>query len=294
MKTYNEMADEVFRTGDKIIEAKRKKKKKYTAVISLAAVVTVLALVLWQGGFLNKDVPISTQNESTASTENSTKITTETSATQPTKKDVYESVKSGADGNSGYDENASESSKGETYGDETGFFCLPVFPTKDGIKYSGEKITDEEAGEYFSQNTWLVSALTASGVETDKIKISETGYCHTSFTGQENEQLFVKLNFRDYPVFNGDSLIAIITLVKENGKISATPSFGATWFEKYGSFLNAHKGEKLIMAYAGACEFIVTPDGEIADFSGGNLKNEYGNVANIYEKLYCPESVYVP
>lgn len=290
MKTYNEMADEVFCTGDRIIEARKKKKKKYVAVISSAAVITVSTLVLWQSGIFNKSTPISTQEESTAVS----RLTTDTSTTQPTKKDIYEPVKSVVNGNSGSDKSASESSKDETYGDDTGYFCIPVFPTKDGIKYSGEKITDEEAKNYFGENTWIVSALTESGVETDRIKISETGYCHTSFTGQENEQLFVKLNFRDYPVFNGDSLIAIITLVKENGKISATPSFGATWFEKYSFFLNAHKGEKLVMAYAGAGEFIVTPDGEITDFYGGNLKKEYGNVANIYEKLYCPESVYVP
>ena len=112
---------------------------------------------------------------------------------------------------------------------------IPAVPAvtgaKPGVKVVGEKITDAEAKAYLAENTWVGSALAASGVSFEDISYSETGYCHVSYDGTEGKQLEVRQNFRDYLAYSDSGkLIAIITITKENGKLSASPAFGGPWF----------------------------------------------------------------
>lgn len=190
---------------------------------------------------------------------------------------------------------------GGTYGGDTmGGWMIPAMPNaagaKQGVKITGEKITDSEAKAYFAENTWIVSALSSSGVPTDNLKFSDKGYCHVSYDGTEGKQLEVRQNFRDYLVYNNGKLVAIVTLTKDNGKLSATPAFGGPHFDDYNAFLQKHKGEKLLFVYAGWMEIVITPDGRCINPQGYDISKDYGFEAlgNPYDYFYSEAATYIP
>jgi len=301
MKTYIEMADEVFRKGDEQINTANIKKKKTVITLSLVCV-TLVAVGVW----LNTDHKITAVKPSGNETsvevaaENSTGESVESNETTLTEErsqetEQEEKITTTTPENNSYTSADSEETKdGASYGGNS-WFCIPCFPRSNKIDYVGEKLTDAEAKAYFSEEkSSIASALSSSGVPADKIEIKEKGYSHISYTGKENENLTLTQNFRDYLVYNGNELVAIITLVKENGKIYNTPSFGATWFSDYNNFLNAHKGEKLVYVYVNQVELIVTPDGTAYNTFGVDMSQYFDGVDNAYNRLYCAEDVYIP
>ena len=198
-------------------------------------------------------------------------------------------------------------------GSSSYLYVLPEKPAREELERSGEKLTDKKAQRFFKENLpWLQRALSASGVPADALRISERGYSHVAFDNNTGAQYFamttdagcvggqmpvcaLRQNFRDYPVWNGDELVAIVTLVLENGEIHANPAFGGTWFKDFGDFLNMHKGEKLLFLYfGGQTEFVLTPDGKVRNPQGQELVPDFGEIENPYEFFYCSEAVYVP
>lgn len=160
---------------------------------------------------------------------------------------------------------------------------IAMIPSKNTKEYIGEKITREEAYEYFAKNAQsLASSLSASGVklvergegiycaDESVLFINGTflvrnGYCHVSYRGVKGEGLTIKQNFMDFPVFSGGKLVAIVTLVKENGLIYGTPAFGGPWFEGFQQIMDKYDKKKLLFLYAGAKEYIITPDNKVID-----------------------------
>lgn len=188
---------------------------------------------------------------------------------------------------------------GSTYGGvQSSGGCIPVVPAatgaKPGVNVVGEKITDAEAKAYLRENTWIGSALTASGVPANDLTYSETGYCHVSYDGAEGKQLELRQNFRDYLAYSGGKLIAIITVTKENGQLSATPAFGGPWFSEYDAFLNAHKGEELLYVYAGFMEIIITPDNQYVNPQGTDVSAYFEGVEKPYAYFYNDAATYTP
>lgn len=202
-------------------------------------------------------------------------------------------------GSSSSSENKADSTStpdsSETYGGQHGNPFIASLPKNNKTQLIGEKITDVEAQEYFKDNAdGIVSSLRASGVtikdrdEEKRYAVSNhmiyadpnidlavmRGYCHVSYDGEEKPDdepcLTVKLNFMDFPVYSGGRLVAIVTLTKENGVITSTPSFGGTWFGFYEQFMKkwADKKAKLLFVYAGAVEFIITPDNKVVNPMG--------------------------
>ena len=179
-----------------------------------------------------------------------------------------------------------------------GFF-IPAVPAaagaEPGINITGEKITDSEAKAYFDENRQsIVSTLAASGVPADDIKISEKGYSHVSYDGTEGKQLELRQDFRDYPVYNGSRLVAIITLTKENGRLYNTPAFGAPWFDSYSDYLNAHKGQKLLYVYPKNAEIVIAPDGSYRSTAGYDVQDYFEGVDNPYQYFYSEAATYIP
>ncbi len=170
-----------------------------------------------------------------------------------------------------------------------------VTGAKPGVKATGEKISDKEALEYLELNkVSIASSLSASGVPADNITFSEKGYSHVSYDGTEGKQLEVRENFRDYLVYSGGKLIAIMTVTKENGALSGTPAFGGPWFDDYDKFLRNHKGEKLLYVYAGYMEIIITPDNLCYNPQGKDVTDYLEGVANPYEYFYSDSATYTP
>ena len=167
-------------------------------------------------------------------------------------------------------------------------------PKSNEITFTGEKLTDEEAGKYFTENySSLVSSLKAMGVQADGLKIAEKGYAHINYD-ENGAALEVHQNFRDYLAWSGDKLVAIITLTKEGGKLFSTPAFGGPWLDSYNEFLKAHSGQKLIYLYYGISEVILLPDGSTVNPLGYDVSKDFDWVKNPYEWFYNEDVVFVP
>ncbi len=306
MKDYKEMAQSVFERINKYEKDKKKKQRAFrnmlTAVIVLILTGTaVFGLMFGNHTVKNKDAAV----EESVAAEGS-KGENKSFKTKVGNSDAGQNNTSAAES---FSENNTENSTSTTkattqksdspdkYGESSGGIggiFIPALPKDRRIIVIGEELTYEEAAEYFKENQYSIkSALGASGVNASEMKIEEKGYSHVSFTGAENKPFELKQNFRDYLVLSKGRLIAIITLVKENGKIYNTPAFGANWFDDYYARLRQYKGQELVFAYAGSLELVITPDNKYFNAMGYEHGVDFGT-QDIYNMFYHEKAVYVP
>lgn len=270
MKTYEQMAAEVFEKGEAQIRKNRKKKRK-------AALAAVLCAAVCAGLYpgIKKYQSLSTQ---------SVNPTTETAETAMSQRDGSVDSPTTLPSDNYGGEMTSDG------GGKTGDGGASAISLPGEIKVVGEEITDKEAAQYFNENRqWLQSALSANGVPCGNLTIKDTGYCHISL-----EQGELRQNFRDYLAYNDGKIIGIITLTKENGVLSSTPAFGAPWFEDFTRFLDEHSGQELIFIYAGFLEAVLCPDGECVNPMGLDVSEYFGEIEDPYNALYMKQAVYVP
>lgn len=277
MKNSNEMVNSLFERRDIYIaeqNAKRKSTLKIAVSVCSLCLVALAGFGVWKSGTgAAKSAIQPSGTPSTAQIDNGKNDIPTTNTPQ----------------------NETPSVDGDGIGYGVGGFMIPALPQNNNITFTGEKITDDEAKAYFSENyVSIVGAFLANGVSADNIKISEHGYCHISYDGTEGKGLEVRQNFRDYLVYNGDSLIAIMTLTKENGEISNTPSFGAPWFDSYNKYLQNHAGQELIYVYAANTEIVIAPDGSYVNPIGYDVSDYLNPVKNPYEWFYNENAVFVP
>ena len=312
MKTDREMAEAILHD----VQTRRAAKKRRVSVLAAALVVVCAVAAVFAaqkaGLFLPRaggestaavldamtpsdaqqqaaQVPETSGDVAAATTEGAAQTTNgiTTTANLTTSAPAQQGQAATTQGASGPDK-----SGGDEYGGPVGGVRIPALPADRTVQYThtGEAITDEEAAAWFKENTWLQSALASSGVDVSGVRFAEHGYCHVSYDGT----LEVRQNFRDYLVWNGrGDLIAIVTLTKENGILSATPAFGAPWFGAYNAFLQQHKGEALVFVYAGSLELVLTPDGGIYNPQGTDV-SEYIGVEKLYEIFRCDAASYIP
>lgn len=200
------------------------------------------------------------------------------------------------------------SQKPENDGGETGgsissvisSLYIPVPPcmcnAQDGINVTGAEITDPEAQQYFKDNYALLkSSLSASGVSVDDFTISEKGYCHISYDGTEGKMLELRQNYRDYLVYNGKELVAIITLVKDdNGKLWDSPAFGASWFKAFNDFLQNNRGQELIFIYAKNTELVLGTQSMMNPQGYADPTRYLDSIDDVYNYFYHEKAVYIP
>jgi len=304
MKNYKEIADSVLSRRDKYEKARKEKRKKtvlLTVITSCVLLAVISTVGIMKYGWIDNNLKIenssSMKNEKTEAVKNyaeedksvttTKKQTTEQKDKTTTEKKQETEQKSEIEiDGGGYESGGHPNGNGS---------FIPILPFDREIKITGEAITDSEAKKYFEANKErLVANLSGSGVPSDSIKISENGYCHINYDGKEGESFELRQNFRDYLVYNGDALVAIITLYKENGEIFSTPSLGAKWFKDYSSYLRAHKGEKLVYVYAGWIEIIISPDNSYYNPMGIDVSEYLNGVEKPYEMFYNELAVYVP
>lgn len=304
MKNYNEIADNVLSRRDKYDETQKTKKKKIIRILSSVScfvIVVVLGVGIWQSGWLDFNSlsltnPSSQEGDNVESThdtlQESTTIinpTQEPTVTQAIIIPSTEQVISGQISGTLPDE-------GAFAGDGSNLWMIPTLPFDRSIALTGEAITDEEAKAYFEINgNSIISSLASSGTPVDNIRISEKGYSHVYYDGTEGKSFEIRQNYRDYLVYNGDKLIAIITLFKEDGEIYNSPMFGAKWFDSYGKYLEEHKGEKLVFVYAKFYEIIIAPDNTYYHPMGVDVTDEYiGFLEKPYDVFYHEAATYIP
>ena len=294
MKTYNEITERVLSRRNEYEEKQKSNRKRIIQISSVAgcfAVVLFLSVGVWQSEHFKDNSLL--DNEITTSDNDNVEVTANGQWEQNTDhiaitEPIYNLPNQPI-------ETPPDEGSYSSGGDVIGGWCIPALPFDRQIVTVGEEITDAEAHEYFDENKDIILAsLSASGVATDSIKISEKGYCHVSYDGIEGKSFEVRQNFRDYLVYNGDKLIAIITLYKENGEIFDTPSFGARWFDDYNAYLESHKGEELVYVYARWFEIIVAPDNTYYNTMGLDVAPYLEGIPNPYEMFYYKSAVYTP
>lgn len=293
MKNYNEIANRVLLRRDEYDETQKIKKKNITHISSLIScfvVVAIFGIGIWQGDWFDfNSLPIvnpsSQEGNNDETTNNTTQDQSTNQSTIPPTEQIL-TVQNTDPPDSGIVDLGGEVADG---------WFIPALPSDRDINITGEAITDAEAQEYFSKNQdSIIGSLSSSGVSSDSIKISEKGYCHVNYDGEEGKSFELRQNYRDYLVYNENELVAIITLWKEGGEISNTPSFGARWFDDYNAYLQTHKGEKLVYAYAGWFEIIIAPDNTYFNPMGHDVSQYLDGVEKPYEMFYHEAATYIP
>ena len=293
MKSYDETTNNLLERRDKYIEAQKIKKKnmiRISSVLSCFIIVAVLGLGIWRGGWLDYySLPIANPSSQEGND------TESTSNNKTQEKTTNQTIIPSTEQTTSIQNTDRNPDKGSPSGGNVGGWAIPALPFDKEIKITGEEITDAEAQEYFRKNqNSIISALASSGVSTNSIKISDKGYGHVTYNGEEGKSFEVRQNYRDYLVYNGNELIAIITLWKENGEIFNTPSFGAAWFDDYNKYLQTHKGEKLVYVYAGWFEIIIAPDNTYYNPMGLDASAYLEGIEKPYEIFYHESATYTP
>ncbi len=295
MKTYKEITERILTRRDEYEEVKKVKKQRILGISSAVGCFALAAvcLTVWKSTAPGSGSPINNQlminpDVLTEITDSEVDPSTVPPSTEPIIPDEITTVYNS--GNQSYD--IPYSPDGEIVG---GWF-IPALPFDRTMAISCEVITDAEAEEYFDKNAEsILGSLYASGMSSDSVRISEKGYSHVCYNGTMGKPLELRRDYRDYLVYSGDKLTAIITLFKdENGEICNTPSFGAKWFDDYNEYLQNHKGEELVYAYAGWFEIIIAPDNTYYNPMGLDASSYLEGVENPYDVFYHEAAVYIP
>lgn len=147
--------------------------------------------------------------------------------------------------------------------------AIPPLPATNAVVVTGELLTDAEARAYLAEHLdGYTEALSRIETLTGALRVEDSSYFHLCYGEGENQYLELRQNFRDYLLYSGDRLAAIVSLEKENGVIYDTVSGGSEWYAEYDAFLKAHKGERLLSVFAGMHEFILAPDGAMFSLLG--------------------------
>ncbi len=295
MKTYKEITERILTRRDEYEEAKKAKTKRMLGISSavgcfaLAAVtITVWNNTLPGNGISTDDLLTPVHDLLTETTDGNSDPATVPPSTETIVPDKITTMYNAP--NQPYDIPYS------TDGEVVGGWCIPCLPFERTIMISCEIITDAEAKEYFDKNAEsILAGLYASGMTSDNVRISEKGYSHVCYDGTAGKSFELRRDYRDYLVYSGDRLTAIITLFKdENGNIYNTPSYGAKWFDGYNNYLQSHKGEELVYAYAGWFEIIIAPDNTYWNPMGLDASQYLEGIENPYDIFYHEAAVYIP
>lgn len=164
------------------------------------------------------------------------------------------------------------------------------------IKRTGEDciLTVEEANAFMNERLPAYrEELKASGLVFHDLRFAPDGYSHVR-TGDSGNELI--MNARDFLLYDGDELVAIVNVIKEPDRISGGVAFGGPWYSEYQAFLEAHKGEALVYLYVGDVDAILTPDGQIFTATGTEISDSIvqEEQARYYEFFRFAENTYTP
>lgn len=310
MKSNEEMIDSLFDRREKYEKERGARRRSAVRIASIpvcAVLIALGAVIAWQAtrttesalspdGETGVDAALEATDSLTPSAAGSkgntltyAPIVPETDNGRDTSESEQSAVFEGGDGRIEIDETT------VVEDGQSAYFFIPALPATNEIDFVGEELTVGEARAYFAENiVSITSSLAASGVPTDDFHISESGYLHIKYTGAEGEKLTADQSWRDFPAYSGDTLVAIITLTKEDGKLYSSLAFGSPLYGKYDKFLKAHTGEKLIWVYAGPGEIALAPDGDALIPNGSQLSWFFGGLDDPYSWFFNEDATFIP
>ena len=323
MKDYKEMSDSVLKRVREYEQQKQKDKSKVRIIGKWSALIIPVLVISAVGIFMLASASgseIEKDNNAAGSKNDHSGHYENSSSSSKSKNDSEISFSSTSSSETSVSSSVLDSSAINPNERVGGQVMIAALPKNNRTEVIGEKITEEEARDYFNKNAAsLQSSLLASGVELAEISYEAAeydftsnvlcakgslmfmkGYCHISYDGSTDESkpgLTVKQNFMDFHVYNAGRLVAIVTLVKENNLIYGTPAFGAPWFDSFSNALNKYAGQKVIFLYAGAMAFAIAPDGTVIHPQGyeSSVRDSgLDTLPNAYEWFYNEQCVYTP
>ena len=153
-------------------------------------------------------------------------------------------------------------------------------------------ISNDEAVEYLNNaKNSIKNDLKACGIPVSQFEIKETGYSHIR-TGDDGNSMAV--NWRDYLAYDGDRLVAIIQVTKEETGLKHFLSFGGTWFSRYEKLLQQYKGTELAYIYIGDVEAFITPNNEVVPLMDIDVSSTLEQDLQYYEYFKTQYNVYIP
>lgn len=153
-------------------------------------------------------------------------------------------------------------------------------------------ISDGEAFTYLSTvHEGISNDLSVSGVSVSNLRITEKGYSFIR-TGDDGNSMAV--NWRDYLAYDGDELVAIIHVTKDETGIKHFLSFGGIWFSHYNELLKKHLNEELVYIYIGDVDAFITPDNEVISLSGTDVSSTIEEDREYYEFFKTRYNTYIP
>ena len=164
----------------------------------------------------------------------------------------------------------------------------------DDITVTGEKyaVSDSEAFAHINAHkNSIINDLNACGVNVSDIEIKEKGYSHIR-TGDDGNS--IALNWRDYLLYSGEDIVAILSVTKEENGIKHHISFGGEWFSYYADLLEKYEGNELVFLYIGDVEAFVTPDNMVCTLLGTDISEAVEENVNYYDYFKTEYNVYVP
>ena len=154
------------------------------------------------------------------------------------------------------------------------------------------KFTDNEIVEYLSNaKEAIMNDLKASGINVSRLTIKEKGYSHIR-TGDDGNSIAV--NWRDYLAYDGDKLVAIIQVTKEETGIKHFVLFGAQWFSHYNELMQQNSGVELVYIYIGDVEAFITPNNEVIPLMDVDISSTLEPNKEYYEFFKTQYNVYIP
>ena len=165
--------------------------------------------------------------------------------------------------------------------------------TRDPIVLMGEAyaVFDEEAALYLNgAKDSIRNTLIASGISVGDIRI-KGGYSHVR-TGKDGNSLAV--DWRDYLIYDGAELVAIVSVTKDGSGMKHHLMFGGAWFSDYAALLEQYEGIPLVYLYIGDVEAFVLPDHSVISLMGADVSAATEDGTAYYEYFFTTYNTYTP
>lgn len=163
----------------------------------------------------------------------------------------------------------------------------------DDLTVIGEEyiLSDNEGYAFLqSHKDAIINDLRISGVAVPDITFTK-GYSPVR-TGDSGNS--VAVNWRTYLAFNGEDLVAIIEMSKDEQGLHYGLAFGGLGFAYYAQLLETYRGEELVFLYIGEVIAFVTPDNEVVPVADLDLTDVVEPNYPYYQYFKTPYNTFTP
>ncbi len=164
----------------------------------------------------------------------------------------------------------------------------------DSLVITGEEfaISDEQVYAHLQLTKGnIMQTLHVSGITVSDLTFTPKGYSPIH-TGDNGNSLAV--DWRTFLAFDGDKLVAIIEVTKDEKGLHTHLAFGGPGFGYYKQLLDTYKGQELVFLYIGDIVAFVTPDNTVVPSADLVLSAFIEPDYPYYQYFKTPYNTFVP